>query len=109
MFCGGPVFNRMVPVKKSIIDSEANIALYSFFLEHLESYLKNDLVVPHYEVTNTLKGTERDIPTEVLVLDFPYKYSHENPFLLSVNIAESVEKSYNQLFEIAARFFLKND
>lgn len=158
MFCGGPVFNRMVPVKKSIIDSEANIALYSFFLEHLDNYLKKDkrlahyfsshhseglvfksmldynkmigfreeklrkissrlcavalkkdLVVPSYEVTNTLKGTERDIPAEVLVLDFPFNYSHENPFPVSEKYADAVEKSYNLVFDIATRFFLKSD
>ncbi len=48
MFCGGPVFNRMSPVRKTIIDSEANIALYAFFLEHLDNYLKNDARLAHY-------------------------------------------------------------
>ena len=156
MFCGGPVFNRMSPVRKSIIDSEANIALYSFFLEHLDNYLKKDkrlahyfrsqhsagmifkamldyykmiefreeklrnissrikalalkkdLVVPHYEVLNTLKGAERDIPVEVQVLDFPYQYSHENPFPVSDKIIEQVEKSYQEVFSTAARFLTK--
>src|SRR5208283_5485492 len=40
MFCGGPVFNRMTPVSRFIIDSEANVALYSYVVEHLESHLK---------------------------------------------------------------------
>lgn len=48
IFCGGPVFNRMAPVRKTILDSEANIALYSFFLEHLENYLKTDTRLAHY-------------------------------------------------------------
>ncbi|MCK9587853.1 MAG: DUF6051 family protein [Terrimicrobiaceae bacterium] len=42
MFCGGPVFNRISPVSKFILDSEANVHLYSFLVEHLESHLKHD-------------------------------------------------------------------
>ena len=42
MFCGGPVFNRISPVSKFILDSEANVRLYSFLVEHLESHLKHD-------------------------------------------------------------------
>jgi len=42
MFCGGPVFNRISPVSKFILDSEANVRLYSFLIEHLESHLRHD-------------------------------------------------------------------
>lgn len=42
MFCGGPVFNRISPVSKFILDSEANVRLYSYLVEHLESHLKHD-------------------------------------------------------------------
>ena len=48
MFCGGSVFNRMSPVSKFILDSEANVALYSFVIEHLENHLKNDPHLHHY-------------------------------------------------------------
>jgi hypothetical protein len=48
MFCGGPVFNRLSPVSKFILDSEANVALYSFVVEHLESHLRNDAHLRHY-------------------------------------------------------------
>ena len=41
-FCGGPVFNRLSPVSKFILDSEANVQLYSFLVEHLESHRRND-------------------------------------------------------------------
>ena len=30
LFCGGPVFDRLSPVSKFILDSEANVALYSY-------------------------------------------------------------------------------
>lgn len=48
MFCGGSVFNRMSPVSKFILDSEANVALYSYVIEHLDSHLKNDTRLCHY-------------------------------------------------------------
>lgn len=48
MFCGGAVFNRMSPVSKFILDSEANVSLYSYVIEHLESHLKNDPRLCHY-------------------------------------------------------------
>jgi hypothetical protein len=47
-FCGGAVFNRMSPVSKFILDSEANVFLYSFVIEHLESHLKHDDRLRHY-------------------------------------------------------------
>jgi hypothetical protein len=153
LFCGGPVFNRMSPVRKSILDSEANIALYSFFIEHLENYiktdkrlahyfsevhseglvfkamldynkmlgfreeklreisgfisaiaLKKDQVVPSYDVLNTLKGADRDIPIDVKVMDFPFNYTHENPFPLDLKIADEVNEAFGKVFKIAADF-----
>jgi hypothetical protein len=41
-FCGGPVFNRLSPVSKFIMDSQASLDLYSFMVERLESRLKSD-------------------------------------------------------------------
>lgn len=48
MFCGGAVFNRMSPVSKFILDSEANVSLYSFVIEHLDSHVKNFPRLAHY-------------------------------------------------------------
>ena len=47
-FCGGPTFNRLTPVSKAILDSEANVALYSYLVEHLESHLKREKRLYHY-------------------------------------------------------------
>ncbi len=41
MFCGGAVLNRMSPVSRLILDSETDVALYSYAVEHLESHLRN--------------------------------------------------------------------
>lgn len=42
IFCGGATMNRMSPVSRYIIDSEANIAIYSFYIENFEEELKRD-------------------------------------------------------------------
>lgn len=44
-FCGGPVFNRLFPVSKYILDSEANVSLYSFVVEHIESHMRRDPIL----------------------------------------------------------------
>ncbi|HKJ41064.1 MAG TPA: DUF6051 family protein [Sunxiuqinia sp.] len=48
LLCGGAVFNRLSPVSKYILDSEANIALYSYMVEHFEKHLENDSHLNHY-------------------------------------------------------------
>lgn len=47
-FCGGAVFNRLAPVSKFILDSEANVSLYSYVVEHIESHMKRDKKLGHY-------------------------------------------------------------
>ena len=48
IFCGGPTLDRMAPNSKFILDSDATIAIYSFYTERLESELKNDKRMNHY-------------------------------------------------------------
>lgn len=48
MFCGGAVFNRLSPVSKFILDSEADVSIYSYVVEHLESHMKRDKVLRTY-------------------------------------------------------------
>jgi hypothetical protein len=148
MFCGGAVFNRLSPVSKFILDSEANVSLYSFLVEHIENHMKNnarlahflspdhpegfhfysmldykvnreyredlfrkirhqvlaitldkDKVVPSYEVLNTLCGARRDIGIPVEVLDFPYPYTHEDPFPVNLRDKDEVNKAFQKVFE----------
>lgn len=152
MFCGGPVFNRISPVSRFILDSEANVCLYSFLVEHLESHLRRDaklrehmssgpgtafrsmlsyqsmadfrekgfremhsrlaavalqgdVVIPPYEVENTLKGRARDIPVRVETLEFPYACKHEDPFPAVAGEADAVDESFTGVFEKAGEFF----
>ena len=156
LFCGGAVFNRLSPVSKFILDSEANVSLYSYVVEHLESHMKRDevlrhylsdihpegvnfrsmlnyktltkyreekfrsmsdriyavalaedTVVPAYEVINTLQGVKRDIPVRIDILDFPYKYKHEDPFPALVGIKDEVDTQFRKTFDMIADFFLQ--
>lgn len=150
IFCGGPTLDRTYPVSRFILDSEANIALYSFFIEHLENEcriddrlnhyfndhrsglyfqsmislhrhrkireerlkeigprikavsLQKDVVIPPVEVLNTLKGDYRDLPPEVQVIDFPFDYTHVNPFPVQEIHKEKVNQAFDQVFELAA-------
>ena len=154
LFCGGAVFNRLSPVSKFILDSEANVSLYSYVVEHIESHMKRDevlrhylsdihpegvnfrsmlnyktltsyreekfrtmsnriyavalaedTVVPAYEVINTLQGVKRDIPIKIDILDFPYKYKHEDPFPALSSISDEVDFHFRKTFDLIAGFF----
>ena len=48
IFCGGATFNRYSPVTKFILDSAANVELYSYAIEHLDSHLKQDKRLGHF-------------------------------------------------------------
>ena len=48
LFCAGAVFNRMSPVSRFILDSEADVALYSYVVEHLESHLRDSERLRHH-------------------------------------------------------------
>jgi hypothetical protein len=153
-FCGGPVFNRLSPVSKFILDSEASVELYSFMVEHLQSHikkdqnlgsylsgdasmvgknyramlnyrleqgfreetlkgiskrvyavaLKGDEVVPHYEVINTLQGTERNIFIKVDVVEPPYPFRHEDPFPITTKDASLLDRTFREIFEPISEF-----
>lgn len=56
MFCSGAVFNRLSPVSKYILDSEANVALYSYLVEHFDNVLHKDIHLRHYIQENHFEG-----------------------------------------------------
>ena len=156
LFCGGPVFNRLSPVSKFILDSQANVVLYSYIIEHLESHLrkdeklkhflcdrpegvsfrsmlnygvmsdlreerlraiahrllavtlKQDTVVPPYEVANTLQGKYRDIPVRVDIHDLPYPYKHEDPFPALEKRNDEIDAEFKRIFETIGKFLNNN-
>ena len=67
--------------------------------------LARDDIMPHYEVENTLKGRNRDIPVQVETVDFPYAYRHEDPFPAQETIAAEVDDQFTRVFEKVSGFF----
>jgi len=156
LFCSGAVVNRISPVSKFILDSEANIALYAYLAEHFNKFLEKDkllhhyieedhfegevfnamleyqkkrefrenlfkkvenqvyalalqkdVVIPPFEVMNTLQGAFRAIKIKVDLLDFNYNYTHENPFPLTEDNQSLVNESFNLVFDKVSAFFNK--
>jgi hypothetical protein len=56
LFCSGATFNRLSPVSKFILDSEANVALYSFLVEHFDTILQKDQLLNHYIKGDHVEG-----------------------------------------------------
>ncbi|NOY08408.1 MAG: hypothetical protein GXP33_06175 [Spirochaetes bacterium] len=84
-------YNRHLKIRKSIFLKLA---------DRITSLtLKKDRVMPPRSIKKILQG-------ENLVLDFPYAYSHENPFPLIFNISDSVEHSFRTVMDKASSFLM---
>lgn len=90
LFCGGAVFNRMSPVSKFILDSEANVALYSYVVEHLESHLRHDPRLRHYLSGDHPEGTRfrSMLNYGVLRKEREAKFRELSPRLLAVALEQ---------------------
>ena len=64
--------------------------------------LLQDSVIPAGEVLNTLQGSFRNVPIPVDVLDFPYPYTHIQPFPAIPQIAEDVERAFASVMDAAS-------
>lgn len=56
IFCGGPTLDRMRPNSKFILDSDATIALYSFYTERLDMEMRYDKRLAHYFLGDHASG-----------------------------------------------------
>jgi len=97
------ILNRRIPFRALIDDQSQKSVEQIEALQFLRRELEKDTVIPGYEVVNTLKGTKRNIRIPVRIIDFPYDYSHVDPFLLSAGDGE-VNKSFDRVLHTAARF-----
>lgn len=66
--------------------------------------LKQDSVVPPVEVINTLRGEMRDIDITVDIEDFPYPYSHVNPFSPAQKHSAETEAAFTKIMDNAGGF-----
>jgi hypothetical protein len=67
--------------------------------------LLKDSVIPAKGIISTLSGSgKKDI---VEILDFPYTYSHENPFpVLNTPVSKKVDYWFEKVFAEAAMFLV---
>lgn len=66
--------------------------------------LVKDEVIPPSSVILTLKGKDKNIPTDVTVKDFPFEYDHISPFPLGEGIRNEVNKSFLEVFTEASDY-----
>lgn len=67
--------------------------------------LLNDKVIPPSGILETLSSWNSEMKNVAEVRDFPYKYSHENPFpLFNSPLSEQVDLCFNQVFSRASQF-----
>lgn len=67
--------------------------------------LFHDRVVPPLAILQTLKGPQMNLPSKVEILDFPYPYTHENPFPVNnPQIIGQVDRCFKEVFDKVADF-----
>jgi hypothetical protein len=67
--------------------------------------LQKDIVIPEKGVIATLSKWNTDLRKMVEVWDFPYVYSHENPFpVFDSPISKQVDQSFERVFKEAGAF-----
>jgi hypothetical protein len=67
--------------------------------------LNRDEVIPPQEVIHTLKGGFGNIGADVQVIDFPYAYSHSNPFPARTNESALVDLHFHRLMDEISLFY----
>ncbi|MFH0760258.1 MAG: DUF6051 family protein [Bacteroidota bacterium] len=67
--------------------------------------LARDQVIPGSSIFRTLMGAGNRNRIPVAILDFPYPYTHENPFPINQqDIRQEVNRAFGQVFNQAASF-----
>lgn len=70
--------------------------------------LEKDKVMPVKQIVKSLRGKKDNLPVTIDIIDFPYDYTHENPFpLKNDKILPLVNRSFEVIIEKAVRFYKK--
>jgi hypothetical protein len=102
--------NQLGIAFRSMIDFEGFRTFRENILENLRERIRTitlarDSVIPAAGILKTLGSHTRKNPKTVKVLDFPFPYTHENPFpLLNDSRREEVDRCFRQVFSEAAMF-----
>lgn len=72
--------------------------------------LKKDKVMPFQGIVDTLRGKKNNGLVRVEVIDFPYEYTHEQPFpVLNDQSQPLVNRCFAAVFDKAVNFFLSSN
>lgn len=93
-------FQQMITPERFRIEREN---FYTRFKDKIKGIsLTNDVVIPYHGVQEAL-GTQ-NAESSIQLLDFPFPYSHENPFPRSTPDTTALNKAFNSVFSRAAEF-----
>ncbi len=95
-------FDRMIAPERDKNERESFFRNFGAKLTGIS--LVNDIVMPFWGVEEALGKETADSRMELL--DFPFVYTHENPFPVNGKDAADVNRSFNRVFEKAAQFFV---
>jgi len=150
LFCGGCTMDRMQPVSKAIMDSEAALALKNFYIDNNGNEFLNDEMIQstlaqfeeggkifesmldHTKMEEFRNSKFKTFADRCMIIplqkdtvmspesvdatlgkimcnnihpdDFPYQYTHENPFPVNERITGQVNESFHRIFDCAERF-----
>lgn len=96
---------------RSMIDTERFRTLRESLIIKLKDRirsvaLRKDRIIPPEGIITTLSPALKSKASEIDVWDFPFDYSHENPFpLFSNNSSKDVDRSFERLIADARLFF----
>ena len=68
--------------------------------------LEKDKVMPYEGIIETLRGKKNNGTVPVEIIDFPFEYTHEQPFPVGDDkIQQLVDRSFTVVFDKAVKFF----
>lgn len=69
--------------------------------------LSKDTVIPSDGIRATLSDWDKSMQSVTDIVDFPYQYTHENPFpVLEIPLSLEVDKSFEKVFSAAGSFLI---
>jgi len=82
-------------------------ALSGFRDQTFSVALANDKIIPAEGIVKTMEWSSGRTRGDVEVWDFPYSYSHENPFPVYENsLSKNVDRAFEKLFSVAGEFLM---
>lgn len=101
----GVYFRSMM--NSNILNKIRSTRLHDLKNQFLALALHKDTVIPAKAINETFSQFPNEKASNVKVFDFPYEYTHENPFPINKkDIEEAVTTAFNQIFDLAAMYLI---